>query len=545
MDNDNENPSDRADHLVRDQPLTRAEAVSLLEQLLTSEDRPADDVALRRLGYLIDLSDTLDHVDGTETAIARGESLLQRELSTEHRATLHYFLSNAWETKRKLTRMGWALHDWEQPELERQIVHLRHAVQLSIGAELDPVRVCQMYTNLGNLLNHCGRIVAAISSWDNALATDPDFGMALGNRGYGLMHYAELVDDPGHQVFHLREAYASLSAALSPAHVNDVYPEARQAFREALDRLVGAVPANILETPGHTHNFPKGMSRREREYRIWCLSERLFLNDLNDLGTDPIAAADVLTLPSMVTPIDAGQPNAFGFFNQLKQEYVSARYLFYEGTTADRVHFSDRDVTLINTLDYPAYGFAVEKVKIAFRLAYSLLDKVAYFLNDYLTLGIPEKRVSFRGLWYDRQDPSRGLRADLHQPSNTPLKGLFWLAKDLYEKEPGFTEAIEPHAREVAEIRNHLEHKYLKLHLFGPPSPKEVPGGLGYEALAYSIDRSEFEHRTLHLLRTVRAALIHLSQAIHVEERRRHADKEDEKLVAPLYMDTWDDNWKF
>ena len=36
---------------------------------------------------------------------------------------------------------------------------------------------------------------------------DPDFAMAVGNRGFGVMHYAKLVHDPGHQVFHLQEAY--------------------------------------------------------------------------------------------------------------------------------------------------------------------------------------------------------------------------------------------------------------------------------------------------------------------------------------------------
>ncbi len=72
-----------------------------------------------------------------------------------------------------------------------------------------------------------------------------------------------------------------------------------------------------------------------------------------------------------------------GFFNQMKQEYASARWLLYEGLQEDRVHFSDHDVRLCNTLDYSCHSLTVEKTKIAFRMAYSLFDKIAFFLNGY------------------------------------------------------------------------------------------------------------------------------------------------------------------
>lgn len=196
---------------------------------------------------------------------------------------------------------------------------------------------------------------------------------------------------------------------------------------------------------------------------------------------------------------------------------------------------------MVNTFDYPVYGLAVEKVRIAFRLAYSILDKVAYFLNDYLRLGIPEKRVSFRGLWYDRQQPDRGLRADIHRPDNDPLRGLFWLAKDLYEKDAGFVEVLEPSAREVAEIRNHLEHKYLKLHHYSVPQPSSR--GIGFETLAFSLERTEFERRALWLLRTSRVALLHISMAMHIEEAGRRRGSED-GFSLPIEMDRYEDEWK-
>jgi hypothetical protein len=113
------------------------------------------------------------------------------------------------------------------------------------------------------------------------------------------------------------------------------------------------------------------------------LTNRLFLNPINDALERSVAADDGLALPSFVTKLGE-PPTLIGFFNQLKQEYVSARWAYYGGTHSDRPHFSDRSVSLFNTLDYPTYGLAIEHVRTSFRVAYSLFDKVAFFLNSYL-----------------------------------------------------------------------------------------------------------------------------------------------------------------
>jgi hypothetical protein len=236
-----------------------------------------------------------------------------------------------------------------------------------------------------------------------------------------------------------------------------------------------------------------------------------------------------------------------GYFNQMKQEFVSARYLYYEGISSRQPHFSDRDVLLFNTLDYPSYSLAVEKLKTAFRMSYSLFDKIAYFLNHYLHLSIPEKEAAFRKFWYASQSRKKGLRPEFQRCENWPLRGLFWLSKDLYEDEPDFKESIEPDAQALSEIRNHLEHKYLKLHENdwpGPPSDKaEVSLALS-DTLAFSIYRDEFEAKTLRLLKMVRAALIYLSLAIYCEERQRAKRRDKNCIVPGMPLDIWKDAWK-
>jgi hypothetical protein len=271
------------------------------------------------------------------------------------------------------------------------------------------------------------------------------------------------------------------------------------------------------------------------------LNETLFLNPLNDLGSRSIAASDVLTLPNFVAPI--GEPPVLvGFFNQLKQEFVSARWLYFDGVHSHTTHFSDREVLLYNTLDYPSFGLAVEKIKSAFRISYSLLDKIAYFLNRYLKLNVPERQVSFRGVW--REKPNGPIRPEFDTSENWPLRGLYWLSKDFFES--NFQQVIEPDARALNELRNHLEHKYVKVHgiLVTRSGAGDATPDPFFDSFAHSVSREDLERRTLRLLKLVRSALIYLSLGMHHEEKRRRLMADPGAKPVSMRLDPWEDEWK-
>lgn len=247
----------------------------------------------------------------------------------------------------------------------------------------------------------------------------------------------------------------------------------------------------------------------------------------------PLAARDIMTLPNFSTP--AGEPPiVVGMFNELKQSFASARWLLWEGSQSYEPHFSDREVLLYDTFDYSAYGLQLEKVKVAFRIGYSIFDKIAFFLNYYLSLGIPEKNISFRTLW--REKPNGPIRAKFANSENWPLRGLFWLSRDLFE--PSMRDSTEPDARALAELRNHIEHKYVKVHEMMMSSP----GSPFHDFLAHPVMRSDLERRTLRLLQLVRSALIYLSLGMHHEERDRA--KSHGSISMPIPLTLLRDEWK-
>jgi len=185
-------------------------------------------------------------------------------------------------------------------------------------------------------------------------------------------------------------------------------------------------------------------------------------------------------------------------------------------------------------------GLGVEQVKVSFRMCYSLLDKIAYFLNYYMKLDIPERQISFRHIW--REKSSDRVRPEFISSENWPLRGLYWLSKDLFETD--FKEVMEPEAYAFHDLRNHLEHKYVKV--VSPVSGLSVKQATGpfADTLAYVVSLPDLEGKALKLLQLVRTALIYLSLGMHREEARRSEGAPPGRLVMPMPLDVWEDECK-
>lgn len=487
------------------------------------------------IGSLIDLSDSLGRPDGAHRALALSDQLDLANLTEIEAALLEYFRANAWSVlQQRETANVW---DWEQPALGQQIFHLRKCISHQGFSKLEKVRRCQVFTNLGNCMDNVGRFIEAQEYWGQAITLEPKFGMAIGNKGCGLETYAQALYDPGHQMLFLKFARVAVKTAsrrgiLFEGH----YPNALAHFDSVKKRIESLVP-NLSKVKLHEHAM--GKSNAERAYRSWCLENRLFLNPLNDLGPHSIANRDILMLPSFCTKTDE-TPTLVGFFNQLKQEYAAARWFLYEGAQTDTTHFSDRDVLLYNTLDYSCHALAVEKTKIAFRMAYSLFDKIAFFLNEYLQLGVADRDIYFKTIWYrHRSAKPFPLRSNFANLDNLSLRGLFWLTKDLFDEK--HSDVLEPEARDFYVIRNRLEHSGLRVYedfAAGLTSDLEIFSN----RLSYSIARSDLNAKALRLFRLVRAALVYLLLGMHREEERRIHD--ERARAFPMEITTLEDAWK-
>lgn len=481
--------------------------------------------------------------DGVSTlnsrALAWCEELGARTLSGVHAVMLDYFRSNALAFagahRRSEENSAW---EWDQEELQKQIYFLRRAIRYPEYEQVDLQLQCQILTNLANALSHCGRFVEASAIWTEALRKNPKFWMARGNRGSSLIDYARSHNDHNDRPIFIWFAHRELKHMLKDLDEEPTLgdPRLRSHYAAKIDQVERSYNLEAIND-AFSLDASENNVTVDDEYRRWCLFSGLYLNTLNDLGPIERAAQDDLDLPTMVTKLGKA-PVVVGYFNQLKQEFVSARWLYFEALSSDDVHHSDLGVYLYNTLDYPTYGLAVEKLKISFRVTYSILDKIAYFLNRYLGLGIAEYDVSFRSIWKQRR--STTVRQEFNASKNWPLRGLYWLSKDLFEAD--FADVTDPDAQGLSRLRNHLEHKYVKVHAFA--APEQDVSDMWFDDFAFSLTVEELERRTLRLLRLVRAALIYLILGMHAEERRRHDELPEDALLGEFDLLPFEDERK-
>jgi len=497
------------------------------------------EAAFEALASLVDSAND----EGNEAALVKAIELaegIEAKCLPKDACLVRYNRSNAWASLQRLRSTPQKAWSWEQPELLQQIYWLRAAIQHEGYAQLPASRRAQIHCNLGNALSEAGRFVDALDEWRCALHEQPILGMARGSLGKGLVRYGLALYDEGHAYWFLRHGQQELAQAVAGGVGRDgsTYPAALAYFETCLEKVENMLGADATMNDDELPTFSLGRSRREQQYRQWSLERHLFLNPLNDLGVNSVAALDVLLLPTHRA--DKVGITFLAFFNQLKQEYAYARWCLYEGSSGQRMHLADRGVMLAFNCDYALYAMGLEQVKTAFRCAYSLLDKVAFFVNDYWQLGIPERKVNFRSVWFEdskEKGAQEQVRKVFEASENLPLRGLFWLAKDIYFK--GLRDVAHPNAQDLDSLRNHLEHKYVKV--VDPFARITNPGDMFQDKLAHKVERDELVAKTERLLQLSRSSLIHLCLAMHFEEQRTRGSGD---LSFSLNVDTYPENLK-
>lgn len=170
-------------------------------------------------------------------------------------------------------------------------------------------------------------------------------------------------------------------------------------------------------------------------------------------------------------------------------------------------------------LDASIHSIWIEHIKIAFRISYSIFDKVSYFLNYYLDLGIKEHEVNFRKIWFDKKGD---LRENFIRKRNLMFRALYWVSKDLFYDNEQYKTALEPDASELVKIRNYVEHKSFRVYEQGLLN--EIAPGMLSDKISYSVSSEELYTKTLKVVKTAREAIIYLSLGIGWEEREKGSE---------------------
>jgi tetratricopeptide (TPR) repeat protein len=444
-------------------------------------------------GLLIDIGSTLKNV----SIIEEGLQVLQKDFEeltkyAELTPTANYNLANAYLTIFELEKAkNPRLVLFNETKLDAAKFYYTKAIKSQPN---DRILLAQIFVNLGNCFDNLGRVVDALECYDQALNFKSDLGMALGNKGMALLNYASLCGE--HQGTFTLEAHTLLTTALKEG----VYSEAASTFSECIRLIEERYPKLPFQNPsGYPGYQVKSRSTFEKFLVDFCLQNKLYLNICSFCQKCNAAIGDTAIIKTMIVSAkDDSYLVLSSYLNQIKQDYVGARFLLilsrYENLNLD---FVDKRVTIINTLDYSLNNIYIQLVRIAFKTFYDILDKIAFFINDYLKLGIPDREIDFTKIWYS--DNRRTIRSKIADTDNISLNALFDIHRELDYGEKN----------ELKRTRNALTHRFVNIRITQEPENDE------------NMAESTLIVRTLDLAKIVRNSVMYLLHFVNVEETKK------------------------
>ena len=403
--------------------------------------------------------------------------------------------------------------------LQKSKDYYRKAINTIIDS--DPIFKCLLWTNYGNVLDHLGRSVESFFAYDRALSYNPKFSMAIANKAEAQRGFAEITGT--YRAATYINCYQMIKSVLDkPDLIEYGGQSAHDDFLRKLNIIESLFkdPASLTKEIKHPpYNFKKH-SDFERFYIEYSLDNNLFLNLHIHEGNCNASVGDPLFI-TLITPVD--ENNLFyhlsKFINQIKEDYAVARLLLIQSQykTKDLTKISNL-TTFVNTLDYSDFNIYIGLLKSAFKNAYSILDKISHFLNEYLNLNILHN-IYFTTIWEEKTNNKKSIRNEIMQTENLSLFALY----DIY------LDCKSYYYSKIQDIRNALMHEKLTVYdsVLTDWDNKDDKYNIGYDS---------FLSHTLILFNVVRASIFYLINFVYQNEKKKYPD--DVGLIVPQYVDT-------
>ena len=182
-------------------------------------------------------------------------------------------------------------------------------------------------------------------------------------------------------------------------------------------------------------------------------------------------------------------------------DFVSARFLLI---LSQSNHFDLNIITkytyISNTNFNEEHDIRIQLLKDSFNNFFNILDKIAFFINDYLNLEIKKRDVDFRKVWFNFNELNKNKTKKIHENlknlDNMGLNALYDIYLELDDKND---------KKYLRATRNALTHRYLKITHDKQGKDEKTP--------------EEIKHETIELAIIVKNAIIYLMSLIQINEK--------------------------
>ena len=361
--------------------------------------------------------------------------------------------------------------------------------------------------NLGIVYNSLGRTIEALDCFDNVLK-NYNSTYALYNKGYALYTYSFFSINPSLMI---RDAYKCFKKVLEDDNFSH---EMKVKSKEYIDEILNVFEEDFLES-----EFDEEIQIEVKDDFEWfminyCWNNRLYLNLCNFCQKCENAIGDKIVIEKMINEIsDDDENDTFlvlsSYLNQLKMDYVSARFLLilsqYDGFDLDII---TKHVFIVDTQFSEENNIRIQLLKDSFKNFFNILDKIAYFMNDYLELNLPPDKTNFRKIWFgynhNRKRFTRNINSQLLEMDNAGLTALYDIYLELeYANEKEY----------LRNTRNSLTHKYLRITENPCENSKTV---------------EELHNETIEVAVLAKNAIIYLMRLVKINEEQKEIELDAE-----------------
>lgn len=473
------------------------------------------DASVRELSMTFDTLYFHGKNEDIPVAIKSAEALLSCRHNIPTQMQIHYDIANAYHDLRMVEEI------YSERYLEKELYHLRCALDMyesnfyddsnSAGVKVAQYIAMRSYTNLGNAYHALGRYIVAMDCFQDALLISNDFAMASLNLSLLLFRYAPLQIKRYEQSYYHHACYYYYKQT-ERCKMNLENQEYLEGLKHYISLFNSTYVENYLNKPLEFPLFQVD-NQDEADYRNYLLLFRLFLDPCLDILSDPCFAVDSINLP-FEAPCSDREKEFIGLFNQIKQEYNWARLLWYKTSTEETYeHYSDKELGLVDMGDSSDHSLRESMSRTAFKAAYSLFDRIGFFINQYFEIGLTDTKVSFKNIWKEELIDGNGqvyftIPKPISTHSDNPLvKAMYWLQKDFYERKE--INVTTPHSERIFQMRNDMEHNCLRT------------GTQSYNTsfTKYTTD-GKIENNTFRLLKLARELIIYLCLAVNFDREK-------------------------
>lgn len=334
---------------------------------------------------------------------------------------------------------------------------------------------CRAYLCLANAYDHLGRFCEAQQYYRMALQDSNNTPKVEVNQGfaYANMHSFWTEEKP----FIVRKAQQII-----------------RKYQQTFDRL-SPYFRQICSWPSPSFDAPLIDYDKIQEggYEKWISQHYLRINRFNDVEPDSmLSLCDNVKLPVIV---DTSEKKALyeSTFEEIKGSFISTRKILYTIINEDK-----------NSMN-------IEMLKMAYKNFYSIFDKIAMFLSNYLDIKLKSYEVDFAKIWNCKNGDIR--QEILAHSQNMPLLGLYNIKLDVYGMKTDWY-VVDEQTKDLKMLRNYMEHKSIII--------KDEP--MSRTEYQLTISKQELELNTIRLAQLVRCAIIYLCNfVLHAEYDKHHS----------------------